>query len=204
MSMSKKKLAILISNTGKGTNLQAIIDAIESQKLAAIISVVISDTYDAYGLVRAKTHGIPVHVLLPNESLIDILTKVYPVDLVVLSGWKKIISDKMIESFPNKMLNLHPGSIPDDLNGTVRNPDGSEALWNRGKLAAKAIQNVLDQQATYAGSTVHFLSKDFDFGPVLGRCFEKVLPEDTVESLYTRLKQKENELYVDVLCSLSS
>src|SRR3989338_2600482 len=79
------------------------------------------------------------------------------------------------------------------------NPDNTKALWNKGMYGNKAIQNFLDQKATYAGSSLHFLTNEFDFGPVLGKTFEKIDPDDTVESLYARLKKKENELYVEVL-----
>ncbi|KKR83567.1 MAG: hypothetical protein UU30_C0013G0005 [Candidatus Nomurabacteria bacterium GW2011_GWA2_40_97] len=81
----------------------------------------------------------------------------------------------------------------------VLNPDNTKALWNKGMYGNKAIQNFLDQKATYAGSSLHFLTNEFDFGPVLGKTFEKIEPDDTVESLYARLKKKENELYVEVL-----
>jgi len=108
----------------------------------------------------------------------------------------------MIEIFKNRIFNIHPGLIPDYYDGEVKNPDGTIGLWNRGKLTDAAIQNFFDNKASYAGSTVHFLSKKFDFGPVLARCFEKILPDDTVESLYTRLKKKENRIYVEALIKL--
>ena len=110
--------------------------------------------------------------------------------MVVLAGWKLIVSQSLINTFKNKVLNLHPGLIPDMINGIVYNPDNTKGLWNRGKLTDVAIQNFLDNKSTYAGSTVHFLSNEFDFGIVLNRCFEKILPNDTIESLYTRLKKK--------------
>ena len=84
------------------------------------------------------------------------------------------------------------------------NPDGTKGLWNKGMLTDKAIQNFLDQKATYAGSSIHFLTLEFDFGPVLGRCFEKIEVGDNVETLYARLKKKENRLYVEVLEKLGS
>lgn len=171
-----KKLAVLISDTGTGTNLQAIIQAIEAKKLKATISVVINDTHEKLG-------G-------------------YQIDYICLAGWKKIIPDSLMKKFPNKILNIHPGLIPDKLDGEVTNPDGTKALWNKGKFTEKAIRNFLDKKATYAGSTVHFLSGEFDFGPVLNRCFEKILPNDTVESLYRRLKKKENKIYVESLIKL--
>ena len=70
-------------------------------------------------------------------------------------------------------------------------------------LAEKAIKNFLDKKSTYAGSSIHFLTSEFDFGPVLGRIFEKVDAYDNVESLYSRLKKKENKLYVEVLGKLN-
>ena len=85
----------------------------------------------------------------------------------------------------------------------AKNPDGSDALWNKGMLTDKAIQNFLDNKSTYAGSSIHFLTLNFDFGPVLGMTFEKIESSDDVESLYTRLKKKENEIYIEVLEKLS-
>ena len=196
-----KKLAILISNAGSGTNLQAIIDAIEAKILKAKINIVISSSPDAYGLERAKKHNIPIVVINKKHNLEKIL-KTYQVDLAVLAGWKMIIPRSLIISFKNKVLNLHPGLIPDALDGVIHNPDGTDGIWNRGKLTDLAIQNFLNHHATYAGSSVHFLSEEFDFGKVLNRCFEKILPDDTVESLYKRLKKKENKIYVESLNKL--
>lgn len=197
--MEKKKLAILISNTGTGTNLQAIIDAIEQKKLSAKIIVVVSDTNKALGLLRAKKHHLTIMIINKNDDLVKILKEKYHVDYVCLAGWKKIVPDSMIEVFANRIFNIHPGLIPDSLSGLVKNPDGTNGLWNRGKLTDVAIKNFLDHKATYAGSSVHFLTKDFDFGPVLARCFEKILTSDTIESLYGRLKKKEHGIYVQSL-----
>jgi len=171
-----KILAILISNSSIGTNLRAIKQAIKDKKLKAKISVVISDNYK-----QLDKHQI---------------------DYICLAGWKKIIPDSIIKAFPNRILNIHPGLIPDTLTGKVINPDGTIGLWNRGKFTQAAIANFLDKKATYAGSTVHFLSQEFDFGPVLARCFEKILIKDTVELLYKRLKVKENNIYVLSLMKL--
>ncbi len=196
------KIAVLISNTGTGSNLKAIIDGIESGRINADICAVISDREDALGLEHARVHNIPIEICPTKEDLLPILNKLNP-DYVCLAGWKKIVLDDVILAYPNKILNLHPGLIPDTTDGAVANPDGTNALWNKGMLADKAIQNFLDQKSTYVGSSIHFLTLDFDFGPVLGRTFEKVESGDTVESLYNRLKKKENELYIEVLEKLT-
>lgn len=193
-----KQITVLISNKGTGTNLQAIIDAVEAGIIQAQIISVISDTEEAQGLVRAKKHNLPIEICPNKEDLLPLLQRLTP-DYICLAGWKQIILDEVIDAFSDRILNVHPGLIPDDITGVVKNPDGTEAIWNKGKMTDKAMQNFLDSKATYAGSTIHFLSHEFDFGPVLGRCFEKIEPGDTVESLYTRLKVKENQLYVDVL-----
>ncbi|OGE44386.1 hypothetical protein A3B45_03875 [Candidatus Daviesbacteria bacterium RIFCSPLOWO2_01_FULL_39_12] len=193
-----KRLAVLISNKGTGTNLQAIIDGVETGKINGQIVTVISDTKDALGLKRAKKYKLLIKIVSKKEDLLLTLKKLNP-DYICLAGWKQIILDEVIDAFPNRILNTHPGLIPDALDGVVKNPDGTNALWNKGKMTEKAIQNFLDNKATYAGCTNHFLSHEFDFGVSLGRCFEKIQPNDTVESLYRRLKVKENRLYVEVL-----
>lgn len=199
----KKTIVVLISNAGKGTNLQAIVDAIKSKELKATVSCVISGSSDALGLIIARRNHIPTLILKNKDDGKKILRKLKP-DLIVLAGWKRIVPDHIIKAFPNKILNIHPGLIPDTPDSVVKNPDGTIGLWNQGKLTDTAVKQFLDMKATYAGSSVHFLTSEFDFGPVLGRCFEKIRPKDTVESLYARLKKKENELYVAVLKKLCS
>jgi phosphoribosylamine--glycine ligase len=195
------KLAVLISNYGTGTNLQAIIDAIQNKKLNAQIVAVISDTNDALGLDRAKKHKIKTVICSKKENLFSILKKHNP-DYICLAGWKQIVTDEIIHAYENRIINLHPGLIPDTQKGIVKNPDGTNALWNKGKLASIAVQNFIDQKATYAGSSVHFLTHEFDFGPVLERTFVKIDSNDTVNTLYPRLKKKENEIYVKALQKL--
>ncbi len=192
-----KRLAVLISNAGTGTNLQSIIDAINSKEISAKIETVISSDEDAYGLVRAKKYNIPTEIA-SKKNLLEVLKKHNP-DYICLAGWKLIILDEVINAYKNKIINLHPGLIPDQINGYFLNPDKTIGIWNRAKLTDVAIKNFLNNNATYAGSSIYFLSHEFDFGKVLGRTFEKIKKGDTVESLYKRLKKKENKLYVEVL-----
>ncbi len=173
---NKTRLAVLVHDGGTHTNLKAIQNAIQNERVGAEITIVVSD----------------------NEDVVAKLEK-SPVDYICLAGWKQIIPDTIIEQYQNKILNIHPGLIPDTKDGQVANPDGTKALWNQSMYGNKAIHNFLDQKATYAGASIHFLTNDFDFGPVLGRTFEEIKPNDTPESLYARLKVKENELYVEVL-----
>lgn len=196
-------IVVLISNAGTGTNLQAVIDGVEAGKIKAKIAAVISDKTDAKGLKRAQKHNLPIQICLRKEDLLPLLKQLAP-DYICLAGWKQIILDEVILAFPNKILNLHPGLIPDNEEGAVKNPDNTDGLWNKGMLTTKAIANFLNQKASFAGSSIHFLTLNFDFGPVLGRCFEKIQADDTVETLYERLKKKENQLYVEILEKLSN
>ena len=196
-----KRLAVLISNAGTGTNLQAIIDGVEEGKINGRVVAVISDTENSQGLERARKNNLPIKIIPKKEELLPVLKELNP-DYICLAGWKQIIVDEVIDAFPNKILNTHPGLIPDSIDGVVKNPDGTDGLWNKGKFTDKAMQNFLDSGATYAGCSNHLLTQEFDFGPVLGRVFEKIQPGDTIESLYSRLKVKENQLYVEVLINL--
>ena len=199
--MNKKKLVVLVSNTGTGTNLKAILEAISGGGVNAEVCAVVSDTDQAQALSHAKAHNVKIEICEKKELLLQKLQEINP-DFIALAGWKQIILDEVILAYPNKILNLHPGLIPDSVDGVVENPDSTEALWNKGMLTDKAIQNFINQKSTYAGSSIHFLTLNFDFGPVLGRVFEKIEEGDSVESLYKRLKVKENELYIKVIESL--
>ena len=144
-----KKIAILISNASKGSNLKSIAKAIEEKRLDAKIVKVVSGSADAEGLIFSKEHNIP-SVLLPKSDLADkILIKLNP-DYIVLAGWKRIIPDILIESFPSRILNLHPGLIPETFDGFVSNPDGTKALWNKGKMTENAVKSFLEKKSTSA------------------------------------------------------
>lgn len=196
-----KKLVVLISNVTSGTNLQTIIDGIEAEEINAKIVAVISDTQTAIGVKRAKKHKVPVVINKKKENLIKVLRKLMP-DYICMAGWKQIIADDVIDIFTGKIVNLHPGAIPDKLNDHCKNPDGTRAIWNRGMMVPVAIRNVLDVGATYAASSIHFLSKEFDFGKVVDRHFEKILREDTYQSLYDRFRLEENKMYKRALQKL--
>ena len=181
MTSQKSKLALLVHEGCTQTNRKAIEKAIEQGKINAEIIAIVTD----------------------KEEATFVLESTSP-DYICLAGWKKIIPEKLVKKYPNRILNVHPGLIPDTPDEKVKNPDGTDALWNKGMYSDKAIQNFLDQHATYAGSSIHFLTLEFDFGPVLGRTYEKIELGDTVNSLYTKLKKKENKLYVEVLKKLTS
>lgn len=199
-----KKIAVLISNKGTGSNLQATIDNCKKGKIKGKIAVVISDKADAYGLIRAKKNKIPTVIepftkfknkelrKLYGEKLGRKLKEKHKVDLIVLAGWMIVLPPSFIKYFPYKIINLHPGLIPDKKGGKLKLSDGSFAKPFEGEMAGGAIQAALNSGITISGSTTHFVTREVDWGPVIMRTEEKIKPNDSVSSYYARLKKKEH------------
>jgi len=170
-----KNIAILISNKGTGTNLQAIIEAVERGEIKGNITVVVSNTSKTYGLVRAKKYNIPTEIFgwkiyeklgktrREYSKYLAKLLKKYNPDLVVFAGWILILTQEFFEEFPN-VINIHPGLIPDIPSEEVKFPDGTQAPINEEMYTDDAILSFLK---------IHFVTKNVDWGPVVFRDFEK-------------------------------
>jgi phosphoribosylglycinamide formyltransferase-1 len=192
------KTAILVSNKGSGTNLQAVIDARASGELPLIdLGLVLSDAPDAYGLVRASNHGIENRVVIfgkmvnrdqDSQTLATELNK-EGIGLAVMAGWSRILTQPFFEEFQGAVINIHPGGLPEANGSPYFFPDGTEAPWNQGQMTESAVQNFLSLQ--FATSTVHVATVEADLGPVIQRTLVAVSPTDTVDSLYDRMKKEE-------------
>ena len=177
------RLAVLVS--GGGTNLQAIIDAIDKKKITnAEISVVISNNPGAYALERAKTHGIDALCVSPknyenraafNQALLETLQSYKP-DLVVLAGCLVVIPEIMVKAFPNKIINIHPALIP--------------AFCGTGYYGLKVHEAVLKRGAKVTGATVHFVDEGTDTGPIILQKAVEVKEGDTPEILQRRVMEE--------------
>jgi phosphoribosylglycinamide formyltransferase-1 len=214
------RLGVLISGTG--SNLQAIIDAIENQQLPGIeIALVVSNKADAYGLQRALKHRIPA-IYLPwarrdvgarfiaptveaqltsPESRLAALLQLFQVDLVVLAGWMRILSAAFLEQFPRRVINIHPALLPDDGTGSSYiTSDGARIPVFRG---LHAVQQALDAGIKITGSCVHYVTPVVDAGPVICRQEIAIEEGDTEEKLHEKLKVVEHRLIVEAvrLCS---
>lgn len=179
-------IAVLIS--GYGGNLQAIIHAQEAGLINGSLVAVISDQESAYGLTRAQMHGIPAFALTPepgeareayDERLLALLQDL-SVDLVVLAGFMRILSPRIVEHFAGRMLNIHPALLP-----KYRGLD-----THKRALANKEREH---------GVTVHFVSTELDAGPIIAQCKVVVKPNDTPETLGDRVTRKEHILYSQVI-----
>ena len=177
------KMAVLVS--GGGTNLQAIIDAIESGKITnAEISVVISNNAGAYALKRAEKYGIEARCISPkqyesrqafNEALLAALQS-YQVDLVVLAGCLVVIPEIMVKAYPNRIINIHPALIP--------------SFCGTGYYGLKVHEAVLERGVKVTGATVHFVDEGTDTGPIILQKAVEVKEDDTPEVLQRRVMEQ--------------
>ena len=176
------KLVVLLS--GKGSNLQAIIDQIDAGKLNAEISAVISNRADAYGLKRAENIGIDNIVLdhshfLDRESFDQSLAQIinsYSPDLVVLAGFMRILSDSFVEQFEGKLMNIHPSLLP---------------KYKGLNTHKRALENGDKEH----GASVHFVIPELDSGAVIVQGIVSVKDDDTEATLANRVHQIEHLIY---------
>lgn len=212
-----KRIAVLISNKGTGSNLGAILEAIKKGLIRnAKVVVVVSDKKDAHGLKRAQKRNISVEVLdlkehiskgstrsNYNKTLGKLLKDKYSPDLIVLAGWMLILSKEFIDYFPNKIINLHPGLLPDS-GEYITLASGSNIKAIRGLHTNAAVKYAIDHNYPTTGSTVHFITPIVDEGPVILRGEVDIKKGDTVESLYKRIKTVEHKILpqaIELICN---
>lgn len=180
--MADKVLGILAS--GRGTNAQAIIDAIDNGQLAAKIAIIITDNSTAAVLERAVIHHIPAFCIERSNfgtradfeaALVAKLVE-YKVDLVVLAGFMRLLSSKFIQHFAGRVMNIHPALLP-------------------AFPGLDAQQQAIDYGAKVSGCTVHFVDEGMDTGPVILQQSVPVRDDDTVDTLAARILAVEHQLY---------
>jgi phosphoribosylglycinamide formyltransferase 1 len=180
------RLGVLIS--GRGSNLQAIIDAIGDGRLRAEIAIVISNVADAQGLARAEAAGIPTRVISHrgqtsraayDSLLVDALQNAR-VDLVCLAGFMRLIGPTLLDAFPHRVLNIHPSLLPAF--------PGLDAQYQAFAHGVKV-----------AGVTVHFVNAELDAGPIVMQQAVAVRDDDTADTLAARILEEEHRLYPEAI-----
>jgi phosphoribosylglycinamide formyltransferase-1 len=182
MASNNFKIGVLVS--GRGTNLQAIIDAIDNGELNANIAVVLSNKKDAPALERAQKKGIETAYLDPkqfaNKKEYDLALggelKNRRVDLVCLAGYMRILNLEFIGMFPDKIINIHPSLLPAFPGLDVQ-------------------QKAIDYGVKFSGCTVHFVNEEVDGGPIILQAVVPVLPSDDAEILAERILIQEHLIY---------
>jgi phosphoribosylglycinamide formyltransferase-1 len=179
---SERRIGVLIS--GRGSNLQSIIDAIAAGRLNASIAVVISNRADAQGLQRARDAGIETLCVDPRDyagrdmydrAIVDAL-QARGVALVCLAGFMRLVGRPLLDAFPQRILNIHPSLLPSF--------PGLEAQ-----------RQALEHGVQVTGATVHLVTSELDGGPIVLQAATPVLPEDTVETLSARVLVEEHRIY---------
>ncbi|HSW62840.1 MAG TPA: phosphoribosylglycinamide formyltransferase [Dissulfurispiraceae bacterium] len=180
------RLGILAS--GRGSNFQSIIDAIENGRLNAQVTVLIVDKPNAFARERARKHGIEDLYLNPQESLSkdafferirDELTARH-VDLVILAGFMRIVRSPLIAAFQNRIMNIHPALLP-----------SFSGLHGQ--------KQAVDYGVRVSGCTVHFVDEGMDTGPIIIQAAVSVSPSDSEESLSSRILVEEHRIYPEAI-----
>ena len=186
MPSEKFKLAVLVS--GCGSNLQAIIDSIEENNLAAEISLILSNVPDAYALQRGKKHGLESVFLDPKyfssrddyeKRMIELL-KTKSIDLVCLAGFMRILGKKFIKAFPRKIINIHPSLLPAFPGLNVQ-------------------KKSLEHGVKFSGCTVHFVNEEVDGGAIILQAVVPILDADDLQSLSDRILEQEHIIYPEAI-----
>ena len=178
-----KRIAVLVS--GGGTNLQALIDAQRRGEIInGEIAAVIASKPGVYALERAAQAGIPHYVVARKDypssqsmtvALVEKLQELR-IDLVVLAGFMTILTDEMVQAYPNAILNVHPALIP--------------SFCGEGYYGLHVHEKALEYGVKLSGATVHFVSAECDAGPIVLQKAVEVLPGDTPETLQRRIMEK--------------
>ena len=176
-----KKVGVLVS--GRGSNLQALIDAARRGELGAEIAVVVSNVEDAPGLDRARQAGIPAvfrdHRGMKREAfdaeVVEVL-RAHGVDLVCLAGFMRLLSPVFVRAFPGRILNIHPALLP-----AFPGLDAQRQAFEHG--------------VKVSGATVHLVDEGLDSGPIVAQEAVRVLSSDTPETLAARILETEHRLY---------
>ena len=179
-------LGVLAS--GSGSNLEAIATAIENGKLQVKIAVVIYNEPEAFAKQRAEKFGIPAIYINHRDyksrqaldrAIIDVLNQ-YNVDLVIMAGWMRIVTQVLINAFPERILNIHPSLLPSF-------------------KGIHAINQAFDYGVKITGCTVHLLSLEVDSGKIIKQAAVEVLADDTLEALQKRIQVQEHIIYPEAI-----
>jgi len=181
-----RRLAALIS--GRGSNLQAIIDAVTTRRLDATVAVVLSNRSAAPGLQRAREAGIETIYLSPREypdrdaydRAIAGALQAREVGLVCLAGFMRLIGRPLLDAFPNRILNVHPSLLP-------------------AFPGLEAQRQALEHGVRVSGATVHLVNAELDAGPIILQAAVLVLPDDSVETLSARILEEEHRIYPEAI-----
>jgi phosphoribosylglycinamide formyltransferase 1 len=187
------KIGVLLSGRGRGSNLQAILDACASGHIPGQVAVVISTTPDTPALERARAAGVVARFVDPEQpdgpAALDreLAMRLMDagVELVALSGYLRLLGPEMLRRYPMRIMNVHPSLLP--------------AFGGRGFYGRHVHEAVLESGAKFSGATVQFVDPEYDHGPIILQAVVPVLDDDTPLDLAARVLEQEHRLYPEAI-----
>lgn len=192
-SQPSKVLKLGIMASGNGSNFEVVAQGIQSGKLNAQIQVLIYNNPTAKAAERAKNHGVEAVLLnhrdyKKREDLDRQIVKTlnqYNVDLVIMAGWMRLVTQELIDAFPDKIINIHPSLLPSF-------------------KGVRAVEQALAAGVKITGCTVHLLRLEMDSGPIIMQAAVPVLSDDTAETLHARIQIQEHRILPLAIASLAA
>jgi phosphoribosylglycinamide formyltransferase-1 len=192
-SLNPLRIAVLVSGQGRGSNMQAIVDACKSGKINGEVALVIGVKDDAPAMDRARTAGISTAALSPksfrsgeayDESILAALRE-HQIDLICLAGYMRVLGQQIIDAYRDRIMNVHPALIP--------------SFCGKGMYGHHVHEAVIARGVKYTGVTVHLVDEEYDTGPIVAQTVVPVEQDDTPDTLAARVLAAEHATYTDAI-----
>lgn len=188
-----KRIAVLVSGQGRGSNMQAIIDACRSGKINGEVALVLGVKDDAPAMECARSRQIPTLALSPKafetteayDDAVLAALRSHGIDLICLAGYMRVLGQNVVDAFRNRIMNVHPALIP--------------AFCGKGMYGHHVHEAVIERGVKFSGATVHLVDEEYDTGPIILQTVVPVLDDDTPDTLAARVLEAEHKTYTDAI-----
>jgi phosphoribosylglycinamide formyltransferase 1 len=191
------RIAVMVSGQGRGSNMRAIADACHNGKINGEVALVLGVNDSAPAMENARACGIKTIAISPknypgtgqyDEAVFEVLED-YRIDLICLAGYMRVLGEKVVEKYRNRIMNVHPALIP--------------SFCGKGMYGHHVHEAVIARGAKVTGATVHFVDADYDTGPIILQSVVAVEPDDTPDTLAARVLAVEHQTYTDAVALFS-
>lgn len=193
MTREPIRIAVMVSGQGRGSNMQAIIDACSSGKINGQVALVLGVKDDAPAMERARTAGVKTVAISPKSFPSDaeyddaVLAALQDnkIDLVCLAGYMRVLGQNIVDAYRGRIMNVHPALVP--------------SFCGKGLYGHHVHEAVIARGVKVTGVTVHFVDEDYDTGPIILQTVVPVQPEDTPDTIAARVLTQEHKTYTDAI-----
>ena len=187
------RIAVMVSGQGRGSNMQAIIDACKSGKISGEVALVVGVKDDAPAMERARNQAVPTLAISPKafesteayDYAVYTALKDNSIDLICLAGYMRILGQKIIDHWRNRIMNVHPALIP--------------SFCGKGMYGHHVHEAVIARGVKFTGVTVHFVDEEYDTGPIILQAVVQVEQDDTPDSIAAKVLVQEHKAYTDAI-----